>query len=176
MLNDLKKLGGKKIILERFDEHCFTPEYFSWLNDPEVFRFSRHRFINHTDQTCLDYLNSFKGTDNLFLTIKSQESSRFIGTMTAYISKYNGTADIGLMIGDRTVWGIGFGLDAWQTLMNYLFIDIGIRKITAGTLNCNIGMIKIMERSGMELEAIRQKQQLIENAFQDEFLYAKFRA
>ena len=35
-------------------------------------------------------------------------------------------------------------------------------------------MIRIMERSGMYLEAIREKQQLFENEAQDELYFAKF--
>jgi hypothetical protein len=35
------------------------------------------------------------------------------------------------------------------------------RKFTTGTLICNYGMIKLMQRSGMRREAIREKQELV---------------
>ena len=36
-----------------------------------------------------------------------------------------------------------------------------MRKVTGGTLKCNIGMVKIMERSGMQLEVVRAQQEIV---------------
>ena len=46
---------------------------------------------------------------------------RQIGTMTAYISVHHGTVDVGIMIGAKSVWGEGYGQDAWNTFVNWLF-------------------------------------------------------
>lgn len=174
MLDDFDMLAGGQVALERFDASCITPEYISWLQDPVVVRYSNQRFLKHTEQSCRAYLESFRDSTNLFLAVRLRESLRLVGTMTAYFALPHGTADVGLMIGDRTQWGKGVGLDAWQTLMGRLLVDDGLRKVTGGTLRCNIGMIRIMERSGMRLEAVRVKQQMVEGIAQDELYYAKF--
>ncbi|MBV5336635.1 MAG: GNAT family N-acetyltransferase, partial [Deltaproteobacteria bacterium] len=80
------------------------------------------------------YLRSFKNSENLFLSICLKDNHRPIGTMTAYISKYHGTADIGLLIGDCGQWGKGFGLEAWSLLMQYLFDHYRLRKVTGGAV------------------------------------------
>jgi len=174
-MHDFDLITGRQVNLERFNISCITSEYLSWLCDPVVVRYSNQRFKQHTQQTCLDYLQAFSTSPNLFLAIRLLGSHRLVGTMTAYVAVPHGTADIGLMIGDRSHWGKGLGLDAWQTLMSYLLSGGFVRKVTGGTLGCNIGMIRIMERSGMLLEAVRSKQQIVEDEAQDEHLYAKFR-
>jgi ribosomal-protein-alanine N-acetyltransferase len=174
MPDDFDVLLGNKVSLHRFNETCITPEYLDWLHDSEVVRYSNQRFRKHTEQTCSAYLASFDNSANLFIAIRMRNSGRMIGTMTAYISIPHGTADIGLMVGDRTQWGKGVGLDAWKTLLRHLLTVRRMRKVTGGTLRCNIGMIRIMEKSGMQLEAVRTKQQMVEGDAQDELYFAIF--
>ena len=168
------RLIGNQVSLQRFDESFITPDYLGWLHDSEVVRYSRQRFRKHTKETCRAYLASFSESQNLFLAILMRDSGKMVGTMTAYVAASHGTADMGLLVGDRTQWGKGVGLDAWQTLMDYLLRDCQARKVTGGTVCCNIGMIRIMERSGMHLEAVKVKQQIVEGEAQDELYYAKF--
>ena len=174
MSYDFGILSGGKVCLHRFDEMCITPQYLSWLNDPKVVRYSSQRFREHTDQTSRAYLTTLNNSPNLFLAIRMRDCLQMVGTMTAYVAEVHGTVDIGLMVGDRTQWGKGIGLDAWQTLMGYLLTERKMRKVTGGTLRCNVGMIRIMERSGMQLEAVRVGQQMVEGEAQDEVYFAKF--
>ena len=174
MRYDFDQLTGSQVSLHRFDESCITPEYMGWLQDTEVLRYSSQRCCKHTEQTCSAYLASFVDNANLFIAIRMRHSGRMVRTMTAYVAVPHGTADIGLMVGDRAQWGKGIGLDAWQTLMHYLLSECRMRKVTGGTLRCNVGMVRIMERSGMHLEAVRAKQQMVEGEAQDELYYAKF--
>ena len=167
-------LSGESILLTPFMCNDITDEYLIWLHDLKVLRYSNQRFQNHTKESCIEYLESFSSSDNIFLAIRMRDDNRMIGTMTAYFSPHHGTVDIGLMIGDVKQWGKGLGVDSWSTLMDYLLSERLVRKVTGGTLRSNIGMIRIMERSGMHLEAIREKQQLFENEAQDELYFAKF--
>ena len=168
-------LKGTKIILRTFCESDLSSEYLCWLTDPDVMRFSNQRFHTHTLESARAYLNTFTGSVNLFLGVWLAENNRLVGTITAYYSQPHETADIGLMIGDRDYWGMGIGLDAWSVLLNYLLNICQLRKVTGGTLRCNVGMMKIMERSGMQIEAVRAKQELVDQIPQDVLYYAKFR-
>jgi len=170
------ELAGRLTLLQPFSEADISEEYLGWLGDPEVVRFSNQRFHTHTRQTALAYLRSFVGTNNLFLGIRLAESRRLIGTMTAYRSLHHLTADMGILIGDRSCWGKGVGLDAWHRLMDYLLVVCKMRKVTGGTLRCNVGMVRIMERSGMILEAVRAQQELVDQVPQDVLHFAKFRS
>lgn len=169
-----RELRGASILLHPFEDDCVTPDYLSWLRDAEVLRYSNQRFREHTRETSLRYAASFRQTPNDFLVIRLQGDGRMVGTMTAYVAPPHGTADLGILIGDRSCWGRGIGLDAWRTLMEHLLVRIGLRKVTGGTLRCNVAMTKVMERSGMHLEATRIGQELVDGIPQDALYYAKF--
>jgi len=98
-----------------------------------------------------------------------------IGTMTAYVSPPHGTADMGIMIGDEATQGCGYGFDAWRTLMTWLLDMQGLRKVTAGTLACNLQMLKLIRGSGMQPDGIRRQQEIIEGLPQDLVYFARFR-
>lgn len=167
-------LEDEKVLLRSFTASDINDTYIGWLNDPDVVRFSNQRFLKHDQGTSSRYLASFEGTDNLFISVRRLPDDNPIGTMTAYFSRHHGTVDVGILIGDKSVWGMGYGQDAWNTLTNWLLARDGIRKLTAGTLACNHGMIKLMERSGMHHEATRKEQEIVEGQAVDILYYAKF--
>lgn len=169
------EIRGSKVLLRPFCLEDVTDSYIGWLNNPMAVRFSNQRFLTHDRASCLRYLDSFAGTDNLFLSVRHLDTDQAIGTMTAYISGHHGTVDVGIMIGDISTWGGGYGQDAWNALTNWLLAQGSIRKLTGGTLACNIAMIKIMERSGMQLEAVKKSQEMVECVPQDILYFAKFR-
>lgn len=167
-------LKGEKVLLRAFTASDINGTYISWLNDPDVVQFSNQRFLRHDKESSLRYIASFEGTDNLFINVRRLSDDSPVGTMTAYVSSHHGTVDVGIMIGEKSVWGMGYGQDAWNTLTNWFLARDDIRKLTAGTLACNYGMIKLMERSGMHHEATRKQQEIVKGQAVDILYYAKF--
>ncbi|MES2339692.1 MAG: GNAT family protein [Pseudomonadota bacterium] len=167
-------LTGARVTLRPFTADDVTDAYLGWLRDPRVTRFSNQRFRRHDRNSSLAYLGSFAGTENLFLSVRRRDDDIAIGTMTAYRSVEHGTIDVGILIGDPDSWGGGYGQDAWDTLTGWLLAQPGIRKLTAGTAAPNIGMVRLMERSGMTHEATRRAQEVIEGEPVDLLYYARF--
>jgi ribosomal-protein-alanine N-acetyltransferase len=167
-------LRGRQLTLRPFRAEDVTDQYLGWLNDPEVVRFSNQRFRRHTRESSLAYLASFTGTDNLFLSARRSDTDEAVGTLTAYIARPHGTADVGILVGERSAWGRGIGQDAWDTLTHWLLTEGGIRKLTAGAVACNEAMVRIMESSGMHREAVRRAQEIVEGQPQDVVYYARF--
>lgn len=168
-------LRGARTELRSFTKADVTPAYVGWLNDPVVTRFSNQRFLCHDAASCARYLAGFAGSANLFLSMRRLDTGAAIGTMTAYRSLPHGTADIGILLGDRATWGQGFGQDAWDTLLAWLLRQPGLRKATAGAVASNAAMVRIMERSGMQREAVRRAQEIVEGREEDIVYYARFR-
>jgi len=160
-----------------FNESYLSARYVNWLNDPEVVRNSEQRHRKHTLESCRQYWQSFTGSPNFFWAITAVDPMiGHIGNITAYIDTVNSVADVGIMIGDRTVWGKGYGLDAWRTVCSYLLNEHGMRKVTAGTLATNEGMLRIMERSGMVADGRRIRQALVDGVEVDIVHFALFRS
>jgi RimJ/RimL family protein N-acetyltransferase len=164
----------RRLRLRPFQAADINDTYLGWLNDPEVTRFSNQRFHQHTAESCAAYLESFAGSSNSFHLIEQLEDQRPIGTATVYRNNRHGTADIGLMLGERCCWGQGYGREAWQAVLESLLAEEGMRKVTGGTARPNRAMVRIMEQSGMELEAVSARQELVDGDEVDILHYARF--
>ena len=165
----------ERLILKPFCEKYLTEEYISWLNDGELMKYSEQRQYKHTFKSCKEYYLSFQDSENLFFAILQKESENHIGSINVYIDKYNLLADIGVLIGDKSASGCGYGTEAWTGMMGYLFQQKNVRKITAGTMEHNRAMIKVFEKCKMKYEARRVRHYLSEGKEVDMVYYAAFR-
>ena len=145
--------------------------YLKWLCDEGVTKYSEQRHRAHTPESQYEYLSSFGGDNQIW---EIQRDTIPIGTITAYRNSPNRTANLGIMIGDRRVWGQGYGPEAWSGVCNYLFED-GIRKIEAGCMSRNAAMRSVLRRTGFMYEAALPQYFLFEGQPEDMVLYGKYR-
>ena len=167
-------IQSTRLTIRTFNELDVNEKYISWLNDPVITRFSSQRFHYHTHESCKSFLKKFDGSHNDFFLIELTDDNQAIGTATVYRDINNGLADIGLLIGERRLWGNGYGAEAFNSILQYLLNDTKMRKVTAGTMATNLSMKSILERSGMTLESIRYKHEIYENAPVDILQYCVF--
>jgi|SRR3989338_5860766 len=173
-LSDVIKTKRLKII--PFSKEYLTPRYISWLNDPEVVRYSNQRFQTHTLESCIEFLKSFENSNNFFWAIINQDKNLgHIGNVTAYVDIFNKVADIGILIGEKSAWKQGYGIETWLAICDYLFNKVKLRKVTAGTAAKNKAMLGIMRCAGMKEDGRRIKQCLIDNKPIDHVYAALFR-
>jgi RimJ/RimL family protein N-acetyltransferase len=175
---DLKVSLPQVLESERLRLRAFTPEdiqanYVAWLNDPQVVQFSNQRFHKHSETSCCQYLASFVHTENRFLAIEDKLTHELMGTLTMYINPNHQTADVGILIGNTNHWGKGYGYEAFALAVEAL-LQAKLRKVTAGTMACNLGMIKVMQKCGMSQEAIRTAQEILDGQAVDILYFAKF--
>ena len=140
-----------------------------WLNDPEVVRYSEQR---HRKHDCEDQLNYIDNGADIFREIHAGD--QFIGTISAYIDRPNSVADVGILIGDKSVWGQGYGTEAWIAFCDHLFLH-KIRKIEAGAMNLNKGMIAIFQKYRMHFEGYRNSHFIVDKEPVHMVLWGKFR-
>jgi len=169
-------LETDRFLIEPFSEKHLTERYVAWLNDPEVIRLSEQRFHTHTMDSCRQYMLSFEGTPNYFWAVLSKDSQEgHVGNVNAYVDARNGVADIGILMGERKVWGKGYGLEVFRGVTSFLFRDVRVRKVTAGTTSINQGMLRIMERMGMEPDGRRVRHVIVDGREVDLVYGALFR-
>lgn len=177
-------LVGPRLLLRAMHSSDITPQHVAWLNDPQVVQFSNQRFFTHTLDSCLRYQQGFEGSASLYASVRlvsgvssgssGSGSDRAIGTLTAYRSLPHGTADIGILLGDRKCWGRGLGLEAFTLLADWLATLPGTRKLTCGTLACNHGMVALAQRAGFVQEAVRVGQECVHGRAVDLLHFARF--
>lgn len=172
-ISELEFPGGRVI---PFEPRHLTSRYVSWLNDPEVVRYSEQRHRVHTAESCRAYFESFADSPDQFLAIEASAAAAIVhvGNMGIAVDVPNRVADISIIIGDKTVWGTGIASKAWTAVVEYLLSEGGIRKVTAGTMSVNEPMLRLMQRSGMAIEAVRPRQFLWEGEAVDLVHAARF--
>jgi len=177
-------LATPRLRIVPFTEDYLTPRYVAWLNDPEVVRYSDQRHRRHTLASCRAYWQSFAGTPHYFWAIVARAAGPagcgpgtglHIGNINAYVDVVHAVADVGILLGERRVWGQGYGSEAWIAVCHYLLDEAGMRKVTAGTLAVNTAMLGIMRRAGMVEDGRRQRHCLCEGRAVDVVHAALFR-
>ncbi len=134
-------------------------------------KYSTQRFLGHTHDSAMDYLNSFEGTPNRFFAIKVQ--GKLVGSATFYVNPDYGTASPGILIAPEHA-GKGFGKRAWELLVSDLPTQLGIRKVSAGTLELNLPMIKLFDSCNMDFEARLVGEGIFNETPTDILIYRKF--
>ena len=142
-------LSDSRIALSAVETSDITSQLVGWLTDTEVVAYSQQRYRQHSIATCLAYLDSFTHTENLYLKIALAPKGEFIGTMSVYFDGENASADIGILIGEKSVWGKGIGYAAWRALMNHLLDMPNVEMVTGGCDIRNLGMLSLFKKLGM---------------------------
>lgn len=153
-----------------------------WMHDPEVVRFSEHRHTKPSWHQNKRYVASFDHQVNhLWAILDKRVMSHhnnpwedfYIGHLACYGDVPNKSAELAIVVGEKSIWGKGFGLEAWTGAMEWLLQE-GCRKVFAGTMAENRAMIRICEKSGMQREGARKAHFLLDGQPTDFVMFAKF--
>jgi [ribosomal protein S5]-alanine N-acetyltransferase len=148
-------------------------EIIGWLNNPDVVRFSEQRHKHHTIETQLAYIQALNPGD-LYLAI--YENGIMIGTTLATIDLHNMVANVGIMIGYTSKWRHGLGYEAWAGVCDHLLKDFyRIRKVEAGCMACNTGMMGICAHYGMMEEGRQDDHFSVNGSYTDLVYWGKFK-
>jgi ribosomal-protein-alanine N-acetyltransferase len=142
-----------------------TSRNLGWLRDPEVVRFSEQRHREHMLSSQLRYIDSFGGRSYLWAIVLA-ENGEHIGNISAVHDEPNNVSDVGILIGETSAWGKGYGGEAWKAICDWLLNrDRGnIRKLEAGCMRDNVAMLKIIRDSRFVEEGERKNHFLLNGA------------
>ena len=144
----------------------------NWLNDPYVVQYSEQRHRKHTIESQIAYISSFSlSNDKLLYEIR--RDGILIGSISAIIDRNNAVADMGILIGDTFYWDQGLGSEAWNAFSAHLITDHNIRKLEAGCMALNFGMVNVAKKSGMRVEGTRPNHFLFEGVGADLVMFGR---
>lgn len=123
-------LSGERLTLRPVTIEDASDDYLSWLNDPEVNRYSHRAGTTETMSGLRAWLS--EPTENLRLAIVLGD--RHIGGISLN-SITDDSAELAIMIGARDTWGHGYGTEAIQMLTDYGHNVMGLRRIWAQSPN-----------------------------------------
>ncbi|MBI2339365.1 MAG: GNAT family N-acetyltransferase [Deltaproteobacteria bacterium] len=166
---------AKEIRLNPLTDKEVTPDYVSWLNNPEIRRYLgiRHRREPLKQEDVIRFLEDCESKKRHHWGIYYQ--GRHIGNVSCSAwSRENRWIDISYLIGDRNVQGRGIATLAVGAAMRYLFERREYHRVQAGAIVENRASIRVMEKLRMRKDAqLRGNAYLpAENRFADEVIYS----
>ncbi len=152
-------LTGAAYRLTPFTETEVEDRYLGWLNDPQVNQFLEVRFVSQTRDSALAFVRSFAGPAEKYMwAIRPNGQDHAVGTTTLYdINRNHGSAEIGLLVGDREHWGSGCSSEVLALVMRYAFDTIGLRRLAGGSYARNWGMNFTYRRLGFTREGVMRQ-------------------
>lgn len=93
----------------------------------------------------------------------------------ALIDREQRRAAIGLLIGDRSVWGKGIGTAAIQMMLDYAFTVENLERVYAEVYDFNERSQRLMERAGMRREGVLRLHEVHNGARRDMHAYGVLR-
>ncbi|MFZ5352158.1 MAG: GNAT family N-acetyltransferase [Bacillota bacterium] len=103
------------------------------------------------------------------LAIETKDG-KFIGTCGANsVYQKNKVATVGIFIGHRDYLGKGYGTEAMKLLVDFMFKEININKISLHVFSFNQRAVKSYEKCGFKIEAVGREAIFRFGKYHDEY-------
>lgn len=146
------------------------------MNDLEVFKYTEQRYKKHSLIDIRKYIKEKNKLKNDFLYgifLKRNNLSTHIGNLKlGPISFVHKTSYISYFIGEKELWGKGYGTLAIKEVIK-IAKKKGLKKLQAGFYKLNIGSKKVLEKNGFKIEGTFKSQLIFKNKRVDHYIYGK---
>jgi RimJ/RimL family protein N-acetyltransferase len=135
--------------LEREDARALA----GWFNDPEVNRTLRS-YRPMTVAAEEEFLKTVGDRpDDLVLGIVVCETDQLVGVCGLHdIDARSRHASLGLLVGDKTAWGKGFGTEAGRLLVRHAFETLNLNRVWLHVHEYNRRGLRVYEKVGFRPE------------------------
>lgn len=170
-------LIGHKIYLRPLEPSDLEGAYLDWLNDYEVTRFlETGRFPATTDLLQQYVEHVARAPENVMLAIVEKATGTHVGNIKlGPIQWIHRRADLGLMVGDKTRWGHGYGREAVELMLGYAFERLNLNKITLGVFTDNAPALNLYEAIGFKVEGALRRHLFRDGEYRDKLVMGIFR-
>jgi len=138
--------------------HARNRNYVMWLNDAQVLRYLGRPDYHHgvTLRDCERYFEDLTTDRNVSFFAVVLDGDRFVGTgklrKVVTAGSDTGVVDVGLMVGDRSCWGLGIGSRVISLLSDHAFQSWSSRKLVAGMYAGNQACVRAFLKGGFHIE------------------------
>ncbi len=120
---------GERVYLRALEPSQDYHSYAAWLCDQEVRRyFSVYPTSDTRGKERLE--NLYKDFKHILFGVALKSDNRLIGLVALKdINTLNQSAEFYVIIGDRSVWGQGYGTEATKLMVRYGFLELNLNRI-----------------------------------------------
>nr|BBH94092.1 N-acetyltransferase [Thermogemmatispora argillosa] len=167
---------GERVYLRPLEPTQDNHLYATWLNDEEIRRyFSIYPTSDARAKERLEQL--YKDGKHIIFGVALKSNNRLIGLVGLKDINYiNQTAEFYIIIGDRAVWGQGYGTEATKLMIRYGFMELNLNRIQTQDMEENIGGWRADEKAGFKYEGTLRQAILRFGKYHDVRVYSLLRS
>lgn len=151
----------------------------AWQNDPELIYYDDdvpedreprplERTLNFIERNARPSLDD----EIIHWGIHIAKTNEFIGyCMAAFIDRYNRKCKFGMTIGAKEHWGKGYGREAIEAVVRFLFEELKLNRIQCEIYDFNERSIRLFESVGFQREGICRQAVLKRGEMRNEYIY-----
>lgn len=158
-MNNFNKyiIESERLVFKPLNLSHLSLKYVNWMNDKEV-----NKFLQSGGDYTLSKLKTFlinqQVQKNFMWAIHIKSSYQHIGNIKIDPNVTLGPEELknecgqlGIMIGEKSQWGNGYAYEASQTVIDFCFNQLGMKRIILGVKQSNFKAIKLYKNLGFEV-------------------------
>jgi len=166
------QIVGDRIFLRLLAPIDVTVTYVDWMNDEKAMQFLESRFKKYNLDDIKKYVEQTNdGINNFMFGIFLKENDEHIGNIKiGGIDHIHRFANVGVLIGNKEMWGKGYGTEAIKLATEYAFNELDLHKLIAGIYSNNTGSYNAFMKAGYGEAGRLRNHRLYKERFVDEIL------
>lgn len=151
------KLQTEHFLVKTLSENDACQSLANWLADPELMGNLNKKPSRLLSQQLKRFIASHDQAKKLILGVFEITDGKLIGYYTVSIDADDRRASFTILIGDRGYWGKSVVNQTREMLIDYMFNNIGVDKITGSPIARNFPAIFNYKAQNWKLEGILKK-------------------
>lgn len=162
-------LETERLILRPLLEADAEGPYPGWFNDAETCAGNSHHVQPYTRAQALDYIKTVRLDKTcIVLAMERKTDNAHVGNVSLqHIHPVHRSAELAIVIGEKTARGQGLGVEACGALVAHGFQALNLNRIQCGTFATNAGMISTARKLGFEQEGVRRQAAFKDGSYVD---------
>jgi RimJ/RimL family protein N-acetyltransferase len=168
-------LVGTKVYLRPLEE-ADAAESHRWLNDPDVRRTLAARAGPYTEAMSREWIRALDFRRAIGFAIVAREDDVHVGNCDLRdINPVDRNASLGIVVGRKDRWGMGYGTEAVALLCRHAFDGLALHKVWLSCYANNPRGLRLYARLGFREEGRRREQVFVDGAWIDDVLLGLLR-
>ena len=141
-----------------------------WANDPEISYYTGYMFPISMEMEEKWYERILAAEDRRTFIIETKNNEVIGLTAILNIDWKNRKAELSMLIGNKKMWGKGYGRESVRTMLNHIFNNMGMNKVYGRIIDYNQAALKMDLGAGYSQEGYIKEDILIQGEFHDRYL------
>jgi RimJ/RimL family protein N-acetyltransferase len=165
-------LTGKQCQLVKLEAEHASESYLGWINDRQISDLTYAGQVPPSIDDLSSWIAGFDNRSSIAFAVLDIESDSHVGNATINnINWVTRTADLGLMVGDRSHVRADFIADIWRTVINYAFGNLHLRRLHTGILDPAAEYLAAVDELGFQREGNWRAHSYVNGELVDEYLF-----